>query len=442
MAKDTIVLSLNCGSSSVKYQLYNWTSKEIMAKGLVERVCAESSFIIHEVPHRDPHKAERSCPNHEVAIQLILDTLLHENHPVISDINQITAVGHRVVHGGEKFAKSTLVTEEVINTFEELAALAPLHNPPNVLGIRAAQALMPNIPHVAVMDTAFHQTMPRTSYIYAVPYEWYEKYGVRRYGFHGTSHLYVARRAAVMLKKDPFEVNLITCHIGNGVSLAAIRNGCSYDTSLGLSTMEGLVMGTRCGDVDPGLMPFICGKEKLTTREVESIYLKKSGVLGISGKYIDRRDIENAMAQGDERARLAFEIEAYKLRKYIGAYYAALGHLDAIVFTGGAGEMGPHLRQQTVSGLDEMGIVLDQERNATAKNRNHEFVISADGSRVKMFVIPTDEELVFTEDVVAIIEGRYDVHTNFKYSFQSSDYRNQMRDEAYQRSLDEKKAKQ
>ncbi len=438
MANDIIVLSLNCGSSSVKYQLYNWTQKGIMAKGLVERVSTESSFIIHEVPHRDPHKAERSCPNHEVAIQLILDTMLHENHPVISDIKEITAVGHRVVHGGEKFAKSTLITEEVIKTFEDLSALAPLHNPPNVLGIRAAQALMPTIPHVAVMDTAFHQTMPKTSYIYPVPYEWYEKYAVRRYGFHGTSHLYVARRAAVMLEKKPFDVNLITCHIGNGVSLTAIKNGCSHDTSLGLSTMEGLVMGTRCGDVDPGLMPFICNKEKLTTREVESIYLKKSGVLGISGKYIDRRDIEKAMDEGDERSKLAFEIESYKLRKYIGAYYASLGHVDAIVFTGGAGEMGPRLRAQAVSGLEEMGIVLDQKRNKAAKNRNHEFVISSEDSKVKMFVIPTDEELVFTEDVVAIIERRYDVHTNFKYSFEDPGYRNNMRDEAYQRDMEKK----
>lgn len=441
MANDIIVLSLNCGSSSVKYQLYNWTQKEVIAKGLVERVYTESSFIIHEVPHRDPKKVERSCPNHEVAIQLILDTLLHEDHPVISDIKQITAVGHRVVHGGEKFAKSTLITEEVIKTFEDLAALAPLHNPPNVLGIRAAQALMPTIPHVAVMDTAFHQTMTKTSYIYPVPYEWYEKYGVRRYGFHGTSHLYVARRAAVMLGKKPFEVNLITCHIGNGVSLTAIKNGCSHDTSLGLSTMEGLVMGTRCGDVDPGLMPFICGKEKLTTKEVESIYLKKSGVLGISGKYIDRRDIEKAMDEGDERAKLAFDIEAYKLRKYIGAYYASLGHVDAIVFTGGVGEMGPRLRYQAVSGLEEMGIVLDPERNTAAKNRNHEFVISADSSKIKMFVIPTDEELVFTEDVVAIIERRYDVHTNFKYSFEDASYKNMMRDEAYQRDMEKKKQK-
>ncbi len=439
MAKDTIILSLNCGSSSVKYQLYNWTRKEIMAKGIVERVTIGGSSITHEVPHQEPRRVDHDCPNHEVAIKLILDTMLHDSNVPLSSVRDISGVGHRVVHGGEKFAKSTLINQEVIAAFEELSALAPLHNPPNVLGIRAAQAIMPDVPHVAVMDTAFHQTMPPTSYIYAVPYEWYEKYGVRRYGFHGTSHLYVAKRAAVMLGRDPLEVNLITCHIGNGVSLAAIKNGQSFDTSLGLGTVEGLVMGTRSGDVDPVIMPFICEKEGKTAKEVEAIYLKKSGLLGIAGKYADRRDIENAMDAGDERARLAFDIECYRLRKYIGAYYAALGRLDAVVFTGGAGEMGRRLRAGAVSGLESMGIVLDPERNRVAKSRNHEFEISADGSRVKLFVIPTDEELVFTEDVVAIIEQRYDIHTKFKYSFQDPGYRNRMRDEAYQREQSKKK---
>ncbi len=439
MAKDTIILSLNCGSSSVKYQLYNWTKREIMAKGIVERVTIGGSSITHEVPHREPIRVDHDCPNHEVAIKLILDTMLGDANVPLSDVKDISGVGHRVVHGGEKFAKSTMITDEVIKAFEELAALAPLHNPPNVQGIRAAQAILPDAPHVAVMDTAFHQTMPPTSYIYALPYEWYEKYGVRRYGFHGTSHLYVAKRAAVMLKRDPLQVNLVTCHIGNGVSLAAIKNGQSFDTSLGLGTVEGLVMGTRAGDVDPVIMPFICEKEGKTAKEVEAIYLKKSGLLGISGKYADRRDIENAMDAGDQRARLAFEIECYRLRKYIGAYYAALGRLDAVVFTGGAGEMGRRLRAGAVSGLEEMGIVLNQERNQQAKSRNHEFEISAPHSRVKIFVIPTDEELVFTEDVVAIIEGRYDIHTKFKYSFQDPSYVNKMRDEAFQREQARKK---
>jgi acetate kinase len=439
VAKDTIILSLNCGSSSVKYQLYNWTKREIMAKGIVERVTIGGSSITHEVPHQEPKRVDHDCPNHEVAIKLILDTMLNDGNVPLSSVRDISGVGHRVVHGGERFAKSTLINEGVIAAFEELSALAPLHNPPNVLGIRAAQAIMPDVPHVAVMDTAFHQTMPPTSYIYAVPYDWYEKYGVRRYGFHGTSHLYVAKRAAVMLGRDPLEVNLITCHIGNGVSLAAIRNGQSFDTSLGLGTVEGLVMGTRSGDVDPVIMPFICEKEGKTAKEVEAIYLKKSGLLGIAGKYADRRDIENAMDAGDERARLAFDIECYRLRKYIGAYYAALGRLDAVVFTGGAGEMGRRLRAGAVSGLESMGIALDAERNRVAKSRNHEFEISADGSKVKLYVIPTDEELVFTEDVVAIIEKRYDIHTKFKYSFQDPGYRNRMRDEAYQREQSKKK---
>lgn len=439
MSKDTIILSLNCGSSSVKYQLYNWTKKEIMAKGLVERVTVGGSYIVHEVPHREPFRMEKDCPDHQVAIQLILDVMLHENHPVISDVSQITGVGHRVVHGGERFAKSTLINDEVIAAFEELAQLAPLHNPPNVLGIKAAQATMPDVPHVAVMDTAFHQTMPRTSYTYAVPFEWYEKYGVRRYGFHGTSHLYVAKRAAALMKKDPFQVNLVTCHIGNGVSLAAIKNGCSFDTSLGLGTYEGLVMGTRCGDVDPAIMPFICAKENKTAKEIETVYLKKSGLLGVSGKYTDRRDIENAMDAGDERAKLAFDLECYRLRKYIGAYYAALGRLDAVVFTGGAGEMGRRLRAGAVAGLEDMGIQLDVTRNQQAKSRNHEFEISTDNSKVKLLVIPTDEELVFTEDVVAIIEGKYDIHTKFKYSFQDQGYVNEMREEAYQREQEKKK---
>lgn len=439
MAKDTIILSLNCGSSSVKYQLYNWTKREIMAKGIVERVTIGGSSITHEVPHQEPRRVDHDCPNHEVAIKLILDTMLNDGNVPLSSVKDIAGVGHRVVHGGEKFAKSTLINEEVIKAFEELSALAPLHNPPNVLGIRAAQAIMPDVPHVAVMDTAFHQTMPPTSYIYAIPYEWYEKYGVRRYGFHGTSHLYVAKRAAVLLGRDPMEVNLITCHIGNGVSLAAIKNGQSFDTSLGLGTVEGLVMGTRSGDVDPVIMPFICEKEGKTAKEVEAVYLKKSGLLGIAGKYADRRDIENAMDAGDERARLAFDIECYRLRKYIGAYYAALGRLDAVIFTGGAGEMGRRLRAGAVAGLENIGIVLDPQRNQGAKSRNHEFEISAEGSRVKLYVIPTDEELVFTEDVVAIIEGRYDIHTKFKYSFQDPGYVNRMRDEAYQREQSRKK---
>jgi len=426
-----IILSLNCGSSSAKYQVYNWDEKRTMAKGIVERVTVGGSFIKHEVPGQEEYIEEHECPDHKEALALIINMLLRKDHGILKDISEISAVGHRVVHGGEKFAKSVRITEEVLRTFKELSPLAPLHNPPNIQGIEAAMEVLPNVPHIAVMDTAFLQTMPPTSYIYAVPYEWYEKYGVRRYGFHGTSHLYVSKRAAVMLNKPPFECNLITCHIGNGVSFTAIKNGVAFDHSMGLTPLEGLVMGTRSGDIDPAIIPFICDKTGMTVKEVEKILNKKSGLLGITGKYTDRRDILKAEAEGDERARLAINIETYRIKKYIGAYYAALGHLDAIVFTAGVGEMSPEIRGKSLENMEELGIKLDPKRNAEATSRNHEFVISADDSKVKVLVIPTDEEYVFTADVVAILENRYDVHTKFEYSFQRPSYVNSMRAEAY-----------
>jgi len=433
-----IILSLNCGSSSAKYQVYNWDEKGIMAKGIVERVTIGGSFIRHEVPGQQEYIHHHECPDHKEALSLIMRILTSEDHGVLKDISEISAVGHRVVHGGERFAKSVLITDEVLDTFKELAPLAPLHNPPNIQGIEAAKEVLPNVPHIAVMDTAFLQTMPPTSYIYAVPYEWYEKYGVRRYGFHGTSHLYVAKRAAVMLGKSPFDVNLITCHIGNGVSFTAIKKGVAFDHSMGFTPLEGLVMGTRSGDIDPAIIPYIVEKTGMSVREVEKVLNKKSGLLGITGKYTDRRDILKAVEQGDERAKLALDIETYRIKKYIGAYYAALGHVDAIVFTAGVGEMSPEIRQLALQGLEELGIKLDPGRNEQARSRNHEFVISADDSRVKVLVIPTDEEYVFTADVVAILEGRYDVHTKFKYSFESPDYVNKMREEAYKKELQAK----
>ena len=308
-----IVLSLNCGSSSAKYQVYNWEKRLIMAKGIVERVTVGDSFIKHEVPGREEYVEHHDCPNHKEALALIINMLTSKEHGVLSDISEISAVGHRVVHGGEKFAKSVKITAESLKTFKELCPLAPLHNPPNVQGIEAAMEVLPKVPHIAVMDTAFLQTMPATSYTYAVPYEWYEKYGVRRYGFHGTSHLYVAKRAAVMLKKPPFECNLITCHIGNGVSFTAIKNGVAFDHSMGLTPLEGLVMGTRCGDIDPAIIPFICEKTGMTAQQVEGILNKKSGLLGITGKYTDRRDILRAAEDGDRRAQLAVDLEAYRI---------------------------------------------------------------------------------------------------------------------------------
>lgn len=437
------ILTLNCGSSSVKYMLYDWDKRWILARGIVERVTVGGSFCRHEKYGEGEVRIERECPDHGVAIKLILDLLLgrcpgYERYGVISDLSEISAVGHRVVHGGEKFTKSVIIDDEVLKTFKELFDLAPLHNPPNVMGIEAAMKLLPDVPHMAVMDTAWHQTIQPPQYIYALPYEWYERYRIRRYGFHGTSLLYVAKRAAVLLGKDPFEVNLISLHVGNGVSANAVKNGLSFDTSMGFTPLEGLVMGTRAGDHDAAADLYVMERENLTPKQMSDILNKKSGILGITGKYTDRRDVERAMEEGDERARLAFEIECYRLRKYIGAYYAALGHVDAIVWTAGVGEMSSKVRWRAMEGLEELGIVIDPELNELARSRNAEFRISAEGSKVKVFVIPTDEELVFVEDVVALLEGRYDVHTNFRYSFQDPSYRNRMRDEAFAKELKER----
>ncbi len=432
------ILCLNCGSSSVKYRLYDWEGQETLATGVVERVTVGGSFIAHEVSGRDKLTISRECPDHRMAIKLVMDTLTHPEHGVIADTKSITAVGHRVVHGGEKFAKSALIDDAAIDAFKKISALAPLHNPPNIMGIEAAQDLMPDIPHVAIMDTAWHQTMPTSSYIYALPYAWYEKYGVRRYGFHGTSFLYNAKRAAVLLKKDPFKCNLVICHIGNGASVNAVQNGLSYDTSMGMTPLEGLVMGTRAGDHDPAIDFFVMGKEGLSAKEMDSLLNKKSGVLGITGRYTDRRDVEEAAANGDARAALALQVEGYRIRKYIGAYAAAVGGLDAVIFTAGVGEMSDQIRAIATHGLDFLGIKIDPEKNQLTHTRNAECDISAAGAATKVFVIPTDEERVFIEDVVAITAGNYDIHTRFTYRFQSPDYRNTMRDEAFCRELAKK----
>ncbi len=426
-----IILCLNCGSSSVKYRLYNWDKKESMASGIVERVTLKGSLCMHEVPGRNKAKIEHECPSHREAIKLIMETLTDTKYCAIEDLSGISAVGHRVVHGGEKFRKSVIITEEVLKTFKELVDLAPLHNPPNVLGIEAAKEFLPDIPHMAVMDTAWHQTMPKHSFIYALPYEWYEKYKVRRYGFHGTSLLYVAKRAAVLLGKDPFECNLITCHIGNGVSLNAVKNGVSYDTSMGFTPLEGMVMGTRAGDHDAAIDFYIMQKENLTPKEIDTILNKKSGILGITGKYTDRRDIEEAANRGEDRAKLAIDIETYRIKKYIGAYAAAIGGIDAIVFTAGVGEMSSVIRAKALDGLSFMGIKYDKERNELAKTRNAECDISADDSKVKVFIIPTDEERVFIEDVVALYEESKGTTARYIYRFQLPTYRNSLRDEAF-----------
>jgi acetate kinase len=416
------ILALNCGSSSVKYQLYDWEKKEVIAKGMVERVTIGDSFIIHEVPGRETYREEYECPDHKVAIHLIIKILADKEYGVVSEITQISAVGHRVVHGGEKFTCSVPIDEAVLDAIKAVQHLAPLHNPPNISGIEAAQSVLPDVPHIAIFDTAFHQTMPEPAYTYPLPYDWYKKYGVRRYGFHGTSHLYVSKRAAVMLNKDPQDCNIITMHIGNGVSHAAIKNGISVDTSMGLTPLEGAVMGTRCGDIDPAIPAFIMEQEGLSPQEIDSVLNKKSGILGITGQYTDRRDVIEGAEEGDQRCQLALDVEAYRLKKYIGAYAAATGGIDAVVFTAGVGEMGWLIREKAIEGLEFMGIILDKEKNRNTMTRKTENVITTPDSPVKVFVIPTDEELVFTEDVVAILEGTYTDHMNFTYSFSSKEF--------------------
>lgn len=416
------ILALNCGSSSVKYQLYDWKKMEVVAKGMVERVIIGDSFILHEVPGREAYRFDYDCSDHQVAIDLIIRTLVDPVHGVLADINDISAVGHRVVHGGEKFTCSVMIDDAVLDAVKEVQHLAPLHNPPNISGIEAAQAVLPTVPHVAIFDTAFHQSMPEHAYLYPVPYEWYESHGVRRYGFHGTSHLYVSKRAAVILGKKPADTNIITMHIGNGVSHCAIKGGISVDTTMGLTPLEGAMMGTRCGDIDPAIPAFMMQKENLSAKEIDGILNKKSGVLGITGRFTDRRDVIEHANAGDHRCKTALEIEGYRLKKYIGSYMAAIGKLDAVVFTAGVGEMGWPIREKAIEGLEHMGIILDRERNKGAMTRKRESLITTDDSPVKVYVIPTDEELVFTEDVAAILDGTYTDHMNFEYTFSRPDF--------------------
>ncbi len=402
-----------------------------MATGAVERVAIDGSFIKHLVPGREEIKYEHECPDHREAIQLIISTLVDPKTGAIESLDHVGAVGHRVVHGGDRFAKSTIIDEEVLAFFKDIQRLAPLHLPANLTGIEAAMAVLPNVPHCAVMDTAWHQTMPEYAFLYALPYEWYTDYSVRRYGFHGTSFLYCAKRAAVLLDKDPFQTNLVICHIGNGASACAVRNGVSVDTSMGLTPMEGLVMGTRCGDCDPAIGFFVTRHSEHDSDAIEQIMNRKSGVLGITGDLVDRRDIVSAAEKGNKRAMLALDIESYRIKKYIGAYSAALGRVDAVVFTAGVGEMSPTIRAGALTGLENIGIVLDEGKNRLSMTRNMETRISADDSPVAVLIIPTDEELVMTEDTYALTKGTYDVHTNFTYSFQRKDYVNYEREEAF-----------
>jgi acetate kinase len=406
--------------------------------GIVERVTIGGSSITHKAKGKADYVENHECPDHKVAVELIMKTLLDPEVGVIKDMSVIKAVGHRVLHGGNKFTKSVIVTDEVLEAFREVQDLGPLHNPANIMGIEAAKAVLPKVPHAAVMDTAWHQTMPPASYLYALPYEWYEKYSVRRYGFHGTSFLYTAKRAAVLLGQEPFKTNLIIAHIGNGSSINAVKDGCSFDTSMGLTPLEGLVMGTRSGDCDPAIPFYVMRKTGMSAPEVEKALNRQSGVLGITGKWADRRDITQAASTGDARAMLAMDIESYRIKKYIGAYYAALGRIDALVFTAGVGEMGPVIRAKTVAGLEALGIAIDPVKNDQSKTRNAETEISAAGSKIRVFVIPTDEELVMTEDAYALMKGSYDVHTKYRYSFQEKGYVNKARAEGLAQELEKK----
>jgi acetate kinase len=432
-----VILTLNCGSSSAKYQVYDWDNKDVLASGVVERVTQEGGSITHNAKGKTEYKMNHECPNHTIAVELIIRTLTDPEVGVIKDMSVIKAVGHRVLHGGNKFTKSVIVTPEIIETFREVQDLGPLHNPANIMGIEAAQKVLPKVPHCAIMDTAWHQTMPDTSFMYAIPYEWYEKYAVRRYGFHGTSFLYTAKRASVVLGKKPADTNVIIAHIGNGASMCCVKNGKCFDTSMGLTPLEGLVMGTRSGDCDPALAFYMMRKANMTVQEIDTALNKKSGLLGVSGNYVDRRDVIKAKDSGDKRAELAFNLETYRLRKYIGSYIAAMGQApDALVFTAGVGEFSKPVRLATCQGLEHLGIKIDPAKNELAMTRNAETCISADDSPIKIYVIPTDEELVMTEDAFALMKGNYDVHTKFTYSFQDPNYTNKGRIEGLARDLE------
>jgi len=394
------VLVINCGSSSLKYQILDMTNESLLCKGLVERIGMDGSVITHEKIGQDKVKTEVPMNDHKDAIEQVLAAVQHAEYGVVKSMDEIGAVGHRVVHAGEKFAKSVLITEDVKKALEECVELAPLHNPPNLLGIAACEALMPGTPMVAVFDTAFHQTMPAESYIYAIPYEYYEKYGIRRYGFHGTSHKYVSERAAKMLNTHLDELKLITCHLGNGASVSAIKRGKCIDTSMGFTPLEGLAMGTRSGDIDPAIVTYIRQKENLPQGKANDILNKKSGVLGISGVSSDFRDLEAALEEGHERAALALKVFAHKVRHYIGAYIAEMNGVDAIIFTAGVGENDIYMRELICDNLGQLGIKLDPVKN---KVRGKETIISADDARVKLLLIPTNEELMIARDTFDIV---------------------------------------
>ena len=396
------VLVVNCGSSSIKYQLINMENEEVMAKGYLEKIGLPDSFLTHKV-NGEKYRIEKVITNHEEGIKLVLDQLLDENYGVIKDLKEIDAVGHRVVHGGEKFSDSVIITDEVIDAMKECIPLAPLHNPAGITGIEACKKVLPNVPMVGVFDTAFHQTIPEEAYIYAIPYEYYEKYRIRKYGFHGTSHKYVSRRIAEILGKPVEDLKIINCHLGQGASLCAIEGGKSVDTSMGFTPLAGIAMGTRSGDLDPSIVTYLMKKENLTPDEMEKILNKQSGLLGISGLSADNRDLLASIEKQDEnskRAKMAMETYCYIIAQYIAKYAVAMNGVDVITFAGGVGERGPDERKMICDHLSFMGVELDEEAN---KVKAEEKQISSSNSKVAVWIVPTEEELMIARDTAALI---------------------------------------
>lgn len=397
------ILVINCGSSSLKYQLIDMGDDSVLAKGLVERIGIEGSVIKHDTTGKDRVTIQEPMKDHKKALELVLDAIANKEYGAIKSMDEIGAVGHRVVHGGEKFSESVIIDDDVMKAIEDCIELAPLHNPPNIMGIEACQELMPSTPMVAVFDTAFHQTIPMKNYIYPLPYEYYEEYKIRRYGFHGTSHKYVSQRAADILNKDIKDLNIVTCHLGNGASVTAVKGGKSIDTSMGFTPLAGLAMGTRSGDIDPAIIPFIMEKEDVDFDEVNDILNKKSGVLGISGISSDFRDLEDAMLDGDKRAKLALDIFCNRVTKFIAAYAAQMCHIDVLVFTAGIGENSDIIRAGVCEGLECLNIIIDKELN---KVRGKEAIISKNIGGVTIMVVPTNEEYMIAKDTLELVSNR------------------------------------
>lgn len=401
------ILVINAGSSSIKYQLIDMETETLLAKGQADRIGIDGGNFKQKVEGRPDYKLDIQMANHAEAVKLVLDTLTSRENGVIKSLSEISAVGHRVLHGGEKFSGSVIIDDSVIAAIEECCELGPLHNPHNLTGIRACEKMMPGVPQVAVFDTGFHQTMPDYAYLYALPYEYYEKYHIRRYGFHGTSHRYVSMRAAAMLGKDPAKgLKIVTCHLGNGSSIAAVKDGKCYDTTMGLTPLEGIIMGTRCGSIDPAIVPLLMKKENLTPDQIDFIMNKKSGILGVSQVTSDNRDIEEGARAGNKRYQLVESMLVHQLTKYIGGYAAAMGGVDAIVFAGGIGENNPQYRTRVAENLAFLGVKIDEELNQKAKRTSVEYDISAKDAKVKMLVIPTNEELMIAKDTMELVGKR------------------------------------